>query len=207
MKVSAAYLCIDCDEIHDSQEECPRCLSRSVYPLTKWFFPLNTFAETVSDPRESRRLLKERIQQWLAKITLSDLMAGGQIDEKEIGNLSCKEKRKDSICDSYTDDIASYFYNDRFKQRRGTFSAGQQVAAIQDHRKESSRYETCTINNSRGEPMEFRCCLPPRRSWLNASYAKVCRMVNGIFKRGFVLSGEEHHSRVPDIEVLSAHKS
>ncbi len=43
-KLSKAYLCLDCDEIHENWMSCPVCGSKALAPLTKWILP-RTFCE------------------------------------------------------------------------------------------------------------------------------------------------------------------
>jgi len=40
--LSEAFLCSDCQHVHNSSQKCPACASREMQPLTKWVAELVT---------------------------------------------------------------------------------------------------------------------------------------------------------------------
>jgi len=40
--LSEAFLCSDCQHLHNSSQKCPACASREIQPLTKWVAELVT---------------------------------------------------------------------------------------------------------------------------------------------------------------------
>ena len=42
MPLKAAYLCLDCQAVHNSNSYCPACASTTIQPLTKWVAELVT---------------------------------------------------------------------------------------------------------------------------------------------------------------------
>ena len=40
MKLSGAFLCLDCDEVTTEVDACPICASAYLWPLGKWVMPI-----------------------------------------------------------------------------------------------------------------------------------------------------------------------
>jgi hypothetical protein len=182
LTVSSALVCLDCDTLFNEQDECPKCLSASYYPLRKWLAPLVSFGEIREAKKNGHKTEFNNIQEKREEAVL--------FANNNVRVSLAPEHHHFTIGSGCLPDIPS----DNAKR------------FVSDYIPTSPKHKSGEGNYYSGEPLESEGGFKRGSHWAHAGYARIRTFVSRHISIRPLLSGEEHYCGNKNTEVLPANK-